>query len=37
VEAANHALMMKVQSCQRAAMDKAVRKYLAANLGVESI
>jgi DNA polymerase-3 subunit epsilon len=37
VEAANHALMMKVQSCQRAAMDKAVRKYLAANLDVESI
>ena len=37
VTQASHALMMKVQSCQRAAMDKAVRKYLAANLDVESI
>ncbi len=32
VQVANHALMMKVQACQRAAMDKAVRKYLAAEL-----
>lgn len=28
VPVANHALLMKVQSCQRAAMDKAVRTYL---------
>ena len=35
VDEANHALLMKVQACQRAAMDKAVRKYLAAELSIK--
>ena len=37
VAQASHALMMKVQSCQRAAMDKAVKRYLAAELSAKSI
>jgi DNA polymerase-3 subunit epsilon len=35
VQEANHALLMKVQASQRAAMDKAVRKYLAGELTIK--